>query len=115
MVVGVGIKAAQAQGVAVGSIEWLSFGGLPFIPSFDDKPLRFKALVDAQENGNSDRTAFLRLGQRTRLIKAALILCELAFLKEFADAGLGFVPIGQRDLDDNLLIDIAVEEVRIFE
>lgn len=57
----------------------------------------------------------MRLSQRSRRIKAALVLRELAFLKELTDVRLGFVPIGQRDLDDNVLADILVEEVRIFE
>ena len=59
--------------------------------------------------------AFLRLSQWPRIIEAALILCEFAFLKEFADAGLRLVPIRQRDLDNNVLIDILSEEVGVFE
>ena len=115
VIVGIRIKAAQSQGTAVGSIKRLSFSGLAFIASFDDKPLRFKAPVDAQGNRNSDWAAFLRLSQWPRIIEAALILCEFAFLKEFADAGLRLVPIRQRDLDNNVLIDILSEEVGVFE
>ena len=34
---------------------------------------------------------------------------------EIPDIRLGFIPVGERDLNDNILIDILIEKVRVVE
>ena len=57
----------------------------------------------------------LRLGQRPGVIEPAFVLGEFPLLKEIPDVRLGFIPVGECDLNDNILTDILIGKVRVVE
>jgi hypothetical protein len=88
---------------------------IPFVTTFDDGPFRFKTFIDTQGYRDGNDSISLRLRQRSDIRETAFILSESALLKEIPDAWVVFIPIGERNLNNNILIDVLIEKVRVVE